>query len=71
MGAPVAFQKSLPYFLRPVLDLLEDPTVSEVMINGPDTVYVERAGKLERVENRFPGHHELLACVRNIAQFSG
>lgn len=71
MTSPVAFQQSLPYFLRPVLDLLDDPSVTEVMINGPETIYVERKGKLEKVDNTFPGHHELLACVRNIAQFSG
>lgn len=71
MGAPAAFQQSLPYFLRPVIDLLEDPSISEVMINGPETVYVERKGLLEKVPNRYPGHQELLACVRNIAQYSG
>lgn len=71
MATPAAFQESLPYFLRPILDLLEDASISEVMVNGPDTIYVERSGQLEKVPNAFPGHHELLACVRNIAQFSG
>lgn len=65
------FTQSLAYFLRPIGDLLEDPTVSEVMVNGPETIYVERKGLLERVPNRFPSEHDLLACVRNIAQFSG
>ncbi len=71
MEARAVFDQSLGYFLRPIADLLDDASVSEVMINGPDTIYVERKGKLERVPNRFPGHHDLLACARNIAQFSG
>ena len=34
-------------FLPGLGALLEDPDVSEIMINGPDNVWVERAGKLE------------------------
>lgn len=33
--------------------LLEDPTVTEVMVNGPGQVYVERAGRLELTAVRF------------------
>ena len=65
------FRRSLAYFLKPVGDLLADPSVSEVMINGPGKIYVERGGKLHLVPNRFESENELLACVRNIAQFSG
>lgn len=35
--------------LGPLEPLLADPTVTEVMVNGPDHAYVERAGRLERV----------------------
>ena len=35
--------------LGPLEPLLGDPAVTEVMVNGPDRVYVERAGQLERV----------------------
>ena len=71
MTSQAVFQKSLDFFLQPIADLLSDESVSEVMINGPETIYVERKGLIEPAPNRFPGHHELLACVRNIAQFSG
>jgi len=37
----------------PITALLNDPTVSEIMVNGPQNVYVEKAGKIERVENTF------------------
>src|SRR5688500_16573984 len=70
VASPV-FEQSLAYFLKPVADLLADPSVSEVMINGPATIYVERGGKLVRVPNAFAGEAELLACARNVAQFSG
>jgi pilus assembly protein CpaF len=33
--------------------LLEDPTVTEIMVNGPDRIYVERGGRVEAVPVRF------------------
>jgi pilus assembly protein CpaF len=36
--------------LGPVERLLKDPEVSEIMVNGADDVYVERKGRVERVE---------------------
>ena len=36
--------------LGPVERLLKDPEVSEVMVNGADDVYVERKGRIEKVE---------------------
>src|SRR6266508_2054859 len=36
--------------LGPLERLLRDPEVSEVMVNGADDVFVERKGRLERVE---------------------
>jgi pilus assembly protein CpaF len=71
MPASDVFQQSLAYFLRPVESLLADPAVSEVMINGHETIYVEKAGRLVRTTNRFDGADDLLACARNVAQFSG
>jgi pilus assembly protein CpaF len=71
MAVAEVFEQSLAYFLKPVADLLGDDSVSEIMINGPDTIYVERAGKIMKVPNRFADEHEILACARNVAQFSG
>ncbi|MGH2692009.1 MAG: CpaF family protein [Actinomycetota bacterium] len=36
--------------LGPIEALLKDPDVTEVMVNGPDDVYVERKGRIETVE---------------------
>jgi pilus assembly protein CpaF len=70
MPAPI-FEQSLRFFLKPVADLLADGSVSEIMINGCDRIYVERGGKLVLTQNKFPNEAELLSCARNIAQFSG
>ncbi len=56
-------------FLAPIQQLLEDPTISEVMINGPDSIYFERQGKIHRSECKFPDELSLLAAARNIAEF--
>jgi len=62
----------LAYHLKPVADLLDDPTVTEVLINGPDEIYVEREGRLEPCpEHRFRSDTELMAACINVAQFTG
>ena len=41
--------------LGPLEVLLKDPTVSDILVNGPDNVYVERAGRLVETNVRFKG----------------
>jgi pilus assembly protein CpaF len=52
--------------LGPLEDLLADPAVDEVMVNGPDEVYVERAGRIEGVDVRFPDEEELRNAIERI-----
>ncbi|OAI46998.1 hypothetical protein AYO44_10340 [Planctomycetaceae bacterium SCGC AG-212-F19] len=59
------------HFLAPILPLLDDPAVSEILVNGPKTIYYERAGKLHRAEQTFPDDASLLAAARNIGEFVG
>ncbi len=47
-------------------ELIDDPTVSEVMINGPDTVYVERNGYLSRWERHFSSAERLQDVIQMI-----
>lgn len=61
----------LVLFLSPVREYLEDDSVSEIMINGPTDVYVERRGRLERVEARFVSEQALRAAAANIAKSVG
>ena len=41
------FKEVIERALAPVQEYLQDPGVSEVLINGPDQIFVERKGKLE------------------------
>ena len=61
----------LTLFLAPVAAYLADDSVSEVLINGHDQVYIERAGKLEDVPERFVSESALRAAATNIARSVG
>ena len=52
--------------LGPLEELLADPAVEEVMVNGPDDVYVERAGRIEAVDARFADEEELRNAIERI-----
>jgi pilus assembly protein CpaF len=52
--------------LGPLEELLADPAVEEVMVNGPDEVYVERAGRIEAVDARFADEEELRNAIERI-----
>lgn len=65
------FAESVVHFLEPIRAYLEDESVSEVMINGPSVIYVERCGQLLKTDARFSSAEALLSALRNIAQFVG
>lgn len=50
----------------PLEDLLADPTVEDIMINGYKDVYVSKLGRMERVQARFTDNTHLLRIVRRI-----
>jgi pilus assembly protein CpaF len=53
--------------LGPIEFLLKDPEVTEVMVNGPDDVYVERKGRLEKVtDGLFEGEEAVLHVIERI-----
>jgi pilus assembly protein CpaF len=64
------FQAILP-FLKPIEHLLLDDAVSEIMVNGPGHVFIERGGLLERVREVSLGERALLVAVKNIARRLG
>lgn len=65
------FDDAIQNFLSPIKNLLEDPKVSEVMINGPTHIFVEKGGLVTRVENQFPDEGALISAMRSIAQSVG
>ena len=52
--------------LGPLEDLLADESVTEIMVNGPEKVYVERAGKLELSDCQFSDDASVLAAIERI-----
>jgi pilus assembly protein CpaF len=52
--------------LGPLEPLLSDPSVDEVMVNGPGEVYVERRGRLERTGVEFAGEPELMHAIERV-----
>jgi pilus assembly protein CpaF len=52
--------------LGPLEILLADPAVEEVMVNGPDTVYIERAGRIEATDVAFADEEELRNAIERI-----
>jgi pilus assembly protein CpaF len=52
--------------LGPLEDLINDPGVTEIMVNGPDHVYVERQGVIEPTTKRFSGDRQLRLVIERI-----
>src|SRR3954449_739254 len=50
----------------PLEVLLKDPTISDILINGPLKIYVERRGKLEKTEVKFRDNEHLLQIIDRI-----
>jgi pilus assembly protein CpaF len=65
------FEESLLQFFAPIRPYLDDPGVSDIMINGPDQIYVEKKGMLHLTTARFASKEALTAALRNAAQFVG
>jgi pilus assembly protein CpaF len=52
--------------LGPIDELMEDPQIEEVMINGPGRVFVERLGRIEETPVRFPDEESLRNAIERI-----
>lgn len=64
------FELILP-FLRPIKHLILDPDISEIMVNGPERVFIEKAGHLQPVPGVKLTHESLMVAVKNIARRLG
>lgn len=65
------FAETLLQFFAPIRPFLEDPAVTDICINGPSSVFIERGGRLESTSARFDNHEHLLSALRNLAQYVG
>jgi pilus assembly protein CpaF len=57
--------------LGPLEMLLKDPTISDILINGPRSVYVERGGKMEKTNVTFRDNSHLLQIIDRIVSKVG
>jgi pilus assembly protein CpaF len=64
------FELILP-FLKPIEHLILDDSISEIMVNGPDRVFIEKGGLLQRVQGVTLGEKSLMVAVKNIARRIG
>ncbi len=64
------FELILP-FLRPIEHLILDPDISEIMVNGPDRIFIEKAGYVQAVPDVKLTSQSLIVAVKNIARRLG
>jgi pilus assembly protein CpaF len=64
------FEMILP-FLKPIEHLILDDSISEVMVNGADHVFIEKQGFLQQVPGVTLGEKSLMVAVKNIARRLG
>jgi Flp pilus assembly protein, ATPase CpaF len=57
--------------LGPLEPLLKDESINDILVNGPETVFVERYGLLERVATRFQDEKHLLRIIQKIVSAVG
>jgi len=55
----------------PLEVLLKDPTISDILVNGPHKIYVERRGKLEKTDVKFRDNDHLMQIIDRIVSKVG
>ncbi len=64
------FEATVEHYLAPIMQFLEDPGVTEVMINHSDEIYIEKDGQMVRTQARFADQEGYEAAVNNILQYT-
>ncbi len=52
--------------LGPLEDLLADPTITDIMVNNKDEIYIERSGKIEFANKKFMSNDQVRAVIERI-----
>lgn len=61
----------VPSYLQPISQLLADPHVTEIMVNGPDKIYSEIKGKLSLTGLCWPSEEALVGAIQEIGKAVG
>jgi pilus assembly protein CpaF len=74
-ASPISIRPTLPEpipsALQPISSLLRDPSLTEIMINGLDAIYVERDGRLLLTDRQFDDENHLLSAVGALVSSAG
>ena len=65
------FASAIRGFLEPVVPFLDDENVTEILVNGPDQVFIERRGKLITTSVKFRSAEQIISAMRVVAQYVG
>ncbi|MGC9070763.1 MAG: ATPase, T2SS/T4P/T4SS family [Elusimicrobiales bacterium] len=52
--------------LGPIEELMRDPSITEIMVNAPDKIYIERNGKLIKTKYRFRDEDQIIQVIKRI-----
>jgi pilus assembly protein CpaF len=63
------YRTTVRHFLGPVIGLIDDPDITEIMAIGPDVVYYEKEGRLHLSDLKFPSESALMALAQNISEY--
>src|SRR2546430_17347265 len=66
-----ALMPDMPTELKPISELLKDPSLTEIMVNGPDAIYVEREGRILLTDRRFADENQLLTAIEALVSSVG
>src|SRR3982074_2301834 len=70
-SARAADPESAGAALQPIEALLRDATLTEIMINGPDAIFVERGGRILLADRRFEEENHLLSAIGALMTSAG
>jgi len=65
------FRSTLDELFQPIMRFMEDDSVSEIVINGPSSVFIEQRGRMLRTASRFDSDAALVSALRVLAQYVG
>ena len=71
VGVPLKLDARYLEALGPLRPLIDDDSLTEVMVNGPDMVYVERKGKILLTDIRFDDEAHLMRVIETIVSSVG
>lgn len=71
MGSDAAYDALVRHLMGPLVAYYDDPTISEIMINGPEDIFIDGRNGIEKTAHRMRDAAALRALARVILQYSG